>query len=38
MVTNETPVSGWNPVRKPPSDQIDVLVWRRMIVCVINCA
>lgn len=22
MVTNETPVSGWNPVRKPPSDQI----------------
>ncbi|XP_003487570.1 cell cycle checkpoint protein RAD17 isoform X1 [Bombus impatiens] len=23
MVTNQKPVSGWNPVRKPPSDKID---------------
>lgn len=23
MVPNEKPVSGWNPVRKPPSDRAD---------------
>lgn len=33
MVSNEKPVSGWNPVRKPLNDRLDQLVNIVVVLC-----